>query len=113
MQRVILGVILVLALGVGLGAVASSHPYFAGHFTDFQVADSPCGPVATLHAAPFVWEGDIWTSYLCADNRQVMRKFLTVHIDRQPPTFIACPTGFVHTGDQQGCVPPNHPLAGR
>ncbi len=115
MKRVTLGVAILLA-GATLGATTWSAPYFHVGAKDFEVQASPCGAAMTINVSPFTFEGSVWASYLCADNRVVMRRFPTVHIDQQPPTYlpaIVCPAGFVHTGDKQGCVPPDHPSAGR
>ena len=113
MPRGILGVLLALALGVTLGAAGVTYAFVVDR--DYELPASPCGASATVQATPLVFDFKLWVSYLCADSRVFLRRFHTpAAIGRPtPPQAIVCPAGFVHTGDQQGCVPPNHPLAGK
>jgi hypothetical protein len=110
-MRKILGLVLVLGAGATIGAI--SRPEFLAHAIDHPVSASPCGSVQTVQAAPFVFDGAPWLSYLCADNRVILRQFnvWTSNTQNLPP--VVCPSGFVHTGNKQGCVTPDHPLAGR
>ena len=111
MPRVILGVLLALALGATLGAAGVTYAFLTDR--DYELPQSPCGASPTVQATPLVFEFKLWVSYVCADSRVFLRRFHTPAAIGLPPQAIVCPAGFVHTGDQQGCVPPNHPLAGR
>ena len=114
MKRVLLGVVVTLGLSLGVSAQASRwFPGFLAGAVDYEVQTSPCGAAQTLQATPFILHDQVWVTYLCADNRVVMRGFLSMIPGFQIPTSagVVCPQGFVRTPDQQGCVPPNHPLA--
>ena len=111
MLRVILGVVLALAVGVGLGAAGTLYTFAVDR--DYELPASPCGASGTVQATPVVFDLKLWVSYLCADSRVFLRRMNAPAAIGLPPQAIVCPTGFVHTGDQQGCVPPNHPLAGK
>jgi hypothetical protein len=112
MTRLILGVVFVVGVGAGVAATTITRPDFLSAI-DHPTIASPCAPVQTMQATPFVFDGAVWTTYLCADNRVVMRQFgvrIEVH-DFPPAPPVVCPGIFVHTADKQGCVPPDHPLA--
>ena len=114
MKRLSLGVVFAIGVIAGVTATTITRPDFTVGI-DYSVGASPCGSAQTIQATPFVFDGGIWATYLCADNRVVMRQFwvqIEVHDDFPPPLAqIVCPGNFVHTADRQGCVPPDHPLA--
>lgn len=114
MRRVLLGLAL-CALVSSAAIAAVTVPLFRGGYTDHEVGASPCGTVPTLQATPATVEGQFYLAYLCADSRVVMRRFAAYVLipDRWERPAVVCPSGFVHTADKQGCVPPDHPAAGR
>jgi hypothetical protein len=81
-----------LAAGATLHAVA--RPSFLD-VLDHPVAPSPCGASMTMQVTPFVFEGSIWMSYLCADNRVIMRQFGT---EAQQELRTAGPMTFTRPG---------------
>jgi len=116
-------------------------PLFGAYVDHVVPGDSPCGwtPVRTI--TPSTYEDTIMLWYLCEDNRVIARRFFRsgsagqspqpVYLVNPPdgpqstaaaPAPTAAPTatvpmtceqypGFVPGGG--GCVPPDHPLAGR
>lgn len=107
MRTILLAAVLGVALGAGVSA-ALTRPAFLDA-QDFAVAPSPCGAAMTMQATPFVYQEVIWATYLCSDNRVIMRQFaMQAQDEARPPV---CPVGFVWTKDGRGCVPPDHPLA--
>jgi hypothetical protein len=109
MRRVLGVAVVALLAGVTLGAVTYAFVVDA----DYELPASPCGASVTVQATPLLFDGKLWVSYLCADSRVYMRGFHTAVGTNLPPQAIVCPQGFVHTGNKQGCVPPDHPSAGR
>ncbi len=108
-MRRVLGVLFALAAGVTLSA--ASFIFLVDQ--DYELPLSPCGGVQTVQATPVVIDQRLWVNYLCADSRVFMRRFHTAEITSPSWGGVVCPQGFVHTGNKQGCVPPDHPLAGK
>lgn len=113
MRRLLVAGLVACAIGVSVHAAVNLWPNFSAQYYDFVVASSPCGGSATLQATPFVFDQRVWITYLCADTRTVVRRFDTVIEVERIPTGLVCPAGFVVTWDKQGCVPPDHPAAGK
>ena len=90
MRRVLLAVVVAASLAA---TIAAASPFIDfTDATDYAVAPSPCGSIATLQASPVVFDERLYLSYLCADNRVFMRQFALVN----PP---------------YGAMPPSKPYA--
>jgi hypothetical protein len=115
-MRRVLVLLGVLVAGVTAGAATMQLvPDFREGYEDTELAASPCGASATVQASPFVFEQHVWMTYLCGDTRVIARRFrtLTQVEEAAGPVPLVCPAGFVLTWDNQGCVTPDHPAAGK
>jgi hypothetical protein len=117
MRQKIAALGIVFILGAGAGVVAHQQRLVVPeNFFDFDVPASPCGAVTTLQASPFVYRDTVWLTYLCGDNRVVMRQLAQVAPLPAPvptdPEGTRCATfGLVPSRYVGGCVPANHPDA--
>jgi hypothetical protein len=134
-RNFVIAAVVAAALSFAVGTVAAQDYFFPlfGAYVDHVVpSDTPCGPVPIRSIAPTVYEDTILLWYLCEDNRVIARRFfrtggssevakpvyLVPGPDSAPPPSASaplptsCPAGFVSTS-AGGCVPPDHPLAGR
>ncbi len=136
-KNLLVGAVIAGALTVAAGTVAAQDYFFPlfGAYVDHAVpGDSPCGYTPIKSITPSTYEDTLMVWYLCDDNRVIARRFFRsggssevprpVYLVNGPggsqsapapaaaPAPPMCPPGFV-TLSMGGCVPPDHPLAGR
>ena len=136
-KNLLVGAVIAGALTVAAGTVAAQDYFFPlfGAYVDHAVpGDSPCGYTPIKSITPSTYEETLMVCVLCEDNRVIARRFFRtggssevprpVYLVNGPggpqsapapaaaPAPPMCPAGFV-TLSMGGCVPPDHPLAGR
>lgn len=139
-KNFVIAAVLAAALSLAAGTVAAQDYFFPlfGAYVDHVVpGDSPCGATPIRTITPSTYEETVMLWYLCEDNRVIARRFFRssgssevprpVYLVNPPATTSStdatpaagtspapnCPPGFVPAVTGDGCVPPDHPLAGR
>jgi hypothetical protein len=118
-------------------------PLFGAYVDHVVPGDSPCGATPIRTITPSTYEETVMLWYLCEDNRVIARRFFraggssevprpvylvnppaapstgatpaagTTPASSSSPSICSAYPGFVVTINGDGCVPPDHPLAGR
>ena len=135
----VIGGVIAVVMSIAVGKVAAQDYFFPlfGAYVDHVVpGDSPCGATPVRTITPSTYEETIMLWYLCEDNRVIARRFFRsgsagqvpqpVYLVNPPdasystapapapapaPSAYTCPPGFVPANTNDGCVPPDHPLA--